>query len=1031
MNPVILLALIYKMKLRVLDLSSNKFSWRPTFFRKQMSHLERIHLEEFKLWPNPFAEGFKDESEYQFITAVTLSSLTSLDGFAIDSDLRFQLRVQADQLHMNTADFSVFDVRVEERRKRNTPEEVMAGTDQEFFGGPVPSIHELIDLMRSALDEPDNLLKHIYSLEQKVSCVWHAHFWDRRHLMVEGGRATTLNATQERLAVAEFADKMQQVLGRFESVQDVLVMCLVRMLSCGNRALAEKCGTVLAQWVDATAEEMHDRIDSMSEERWGWGDDGVNGLRNLPPVEGPIGASGDVPGDVRRDVLPPAAQNLQMPTNWKALFRDLRLHLVLGIQSINERPMGLYEISAGTKTLRGKTVEPVKAQEEVDEIELEQIEETWHILTALSKFGPSTLYDRMISPWRARVLRPFLPVLCREPREVLGPDLPFDRWAEYTGFDAFPGEAAEVIEVEMNLLSFQEKCSRQGFGGFVLEAASEDGMVKVYFKQQKAQSLASLRRRSATRTLHVRPVGRVKRTEAAEMGDGNNYSWNAWVNSLAVLVSASTDPHNAALCVSMDAHLAVVRHESDNQGFTEATLLGSSEAKNAFLRLLRLGRNLMSASGDAGVKAAKYFLEQRLHTRCWSRARRRLQEGGSPLPLARLSELPANDVALIGELVGVLITMMKCDVKEICDKAMADIKAENGLDVFDVLLQVAASTTNPDPFFLAIAYETIYVFLKNDMMRAQLLSKVISQLRETAILLPYIRGPYVKDAPNEKYMQLWCKCELKYGHWATERAGPRDPDESSQWREMVPEIRDLQNPMMHRTLLGIVKIIQLLSELAQGEDSEALKPVTEPPLFRVRCGRCIRPTVQKVNGSSKVQAVEFYVLENVLGCLNQAAGARPEDQWKALERPNVNVLQDADPALPQGSRSGGRMHSKAIRLGLFESQMRQASKVSSVSSDMRTSLVRDVFGKLNAVATSCGMHISQNLVVFRAADGTMEPFDYTNDAGHTRSRQNSIGVYSHVHAQRDALKNLLREKPFKHAIVSRFYPACFEPKFVM
>ena len=35
-------------KLRVLDLSSNKFSWRPTFFRKQLSHLERIHLEEFK-----------------------------------------------------------------------------------------------------------------------------------------------------------------------------------------------------------------------------------------------------------------------------------------------------------------------------------------------------------------------------------------------------------------------------------------------------------------------------------------------------------------------------------------------------------------------------------------------------------------------------------------------------------------------------------------------------------------------------------------------------------------------------------------------------------------------------------------------------------------------------------------------------------------------------------------------------------------------------------------------------------------------
>ncbi|CAK8987896.1 unnamed protein product [Durusdinium trenchii] len=72
-------------KLRVLDLSSNKFSWRPTFFRKQLSHLERIHLEELRLWPNPFADSFK---EYQFITAVTLSSLTSLDGFHIDSELR-------------------------------------------------------------------------------------------------------------------------------------------------------------------------------------------------------------------------------------------------------------------------------------------------------------------------------------------------------------------------------------------------------------------------------------------------------------------------------------------------------------------------------------------------------------------------------------------------------------------------------------------------------------------------------------------------------------------------------------------------------------------------------------------------------------------------------------------------------------------------------------------------------------------------------------------------------------------------------
>ena len=145
---------------------------------------------------------------------------------------------------------------------------------------------------------------------------------------------------------------------------------------------------------------------------------------------------------------------------------------------------------------------------------------------------------------------------------------------------------------------------------------------------------------------------------------------------------------------------------------------------------------------------------------------------------------------------------------------------------------------------------------------------------------------------------------------------------------------------------------------------------------------------------------------------------------QAIRRPNFNAVPDGDPVLPQGSRSGGRVHSKAVRLGLFESQMRQAGKFTSVSEDARTSLVRDMFGKLNAVATSCGMHISQNLVVFRAADGTMEPYDYTSRASQTRSRQNSVGVYSHVRAQRDALKNLLQEKPIKHAIVSRFYIAC-------
>ena len=176
--------------------------------------------------------------------------------------------------------------------------------------------------------------------------------------------------------------------------------------------------------------------------------------------------------------------------------------------------------------------------------------------------------------------------------------------------------------------------------------------------------------------------------------------------------------------------------------------------------------------------------------------------------------------------------MIKCGDAEIRDQAMKDILAENGMDVFDMLLEacvaevcmfcslilkiiphhamsiiclsaptkVAASSTNPDPFFLAISYETIYVFLQSTIMRPRVLNQIISRLRETAILLPYIRGPHIKDVPNEKYMQLWCKCELKYGMQNDARARlekrykSEDPDEHSLWRELVPEIRELQLP---------------------------------------------------------------------------------------------------------------------------------------------------------------------------------------------------------------------------------------------
>ena len=49
---------------------------------------------------------------------------------------------------------------------------------------------------------------------------------------------------------------------------------------------------------------------------------------------------------------------------------------------------------------------------------------------------------------------------------------------------------------------------------------------------------------------------------------------------------------------------------------------------------------------------------------------------------------------------------------------------------------------------------------------------------------------------------------------------------------------------MHRTLLGIVKIIQLLSELARHDDSQSLKMVTDWAWLHVRIHTALRPLSQ-------------------------------------------------------------------------------------------------------------------------------------------------------------------------------------------
>lgn len=588
-----------------------------------------------------------------------------------------------------------------------------------------------------------------------------------------GSARKRMKEPEEHRAILMFSDRMLQVFGRFESVHDVLVLCLVRLMACGSENMSATCSGLLVQWLDATAVELQGRFDTMAE----------------------------------------------------TLFRDLRYQILQGICSIHENPGACYRLSMD-HTGKSNETEPG---------ELECIEATASILGALKAFGPSMLYDKAVSPWRARVLRPFLPALCRQARAELGKDKPPDEWADYPGFDSFVNEIAEEQEVPAeNLDNCKDKCIRQGLGGFVTEPAAELGNLKVYYKAVRAQSLVLLRRTCPERTLHTRPTGRITRkTEAAEdIDDKKNESWKAWENCLTVLVIATNDPSNAAQCVTeFKVHEAVVRHAIGPDSLSDELLLKSLDASRAYTRLIQLAQNLIRATGKAGEEVAKYFLQNRLHMNCWTRARRRLHEGGSPLPIARLDDMSADTTALIADLVELVNLMSQVPTDGVGDQTMKDL--EQGLDVFEMLLEIAASNFQPDPLLLSVSYETIYSFLENDFMRHKKMVHVVSKLRESAILLPYIRGKSLNDSPNEKYQQLWVKCVLKYGVDSRLRDDLKNmyenplADEEGQWRELVPEMRQLENSMMHRVILGIVKLIQLFSKLAVNDLTGCLQAVTD------------------------------------------------------------------------------------------------------------------------------------------------------------------------------------------------------------
>ena len=168
-------------RLKVLDVSNNNFSWKPSDFQKQLNVLKVFLVENICLWPNPFARYFK---EYQFIAVMELETLVMLDGFKVDQVLRNDLKKKDEELNMRSGgvfDFTIFDVRVAERAKHEQLPE--SGHEQMIEPSFVPCIDELTHELQSALDNPDTLIANINEFERKVSYVWGAHICSKKRLM--------------------------------------------------------------------------------------------------------------------------------------------------------------------------------------------------------------------------------------------------------------------------------------------------------------------------------------------------------------------------------------------------------------------------------------------------------------------------------------------------------------------------------------------------------------------------------------------------------------------------------------------------------------------------------------------------------------------------------------------------------------------------------------------------------------------------------------------------------------------------------
>jgi len=121
------------------------------------------------------------------------------------------------------------------------------------------------------------------------------------------------------------------------------------------------------------------------------------------------------------------------------------------------------------------------------------------------------------------------------------------------------------------------------------------------------------------------------------------------------------------------------------------------------------------------------------------------------------------------------------------------------------------------------------------------------------------------------------------------------------WKKHVPELRDLTNPIMHRVLLGIVKLIELFSSKAQtdwnlknvtqtlnDQDREALLIGPANGLVtcadsdvKIQCLRCIRQVL--MYQSEQFSASEMGWLMRYLTSTGIGVGRQEEFLMEVLE----------------------------------------------------------------------------------------------------------------------------------------------------